>query len=331
MDSSRFSRFLESFKTFLLSRLSREALVFAFFVLLSAGFWLMQALNETNELELEYDLVLDNVPEGTVITSELPSPIEVVVRDKGTSLIRYYAHFGSRSLTIDFSQYDNGGSYGRVILPHSELEKLLQPLLDASTRVVTIRPDTLEYYFTRGVSKLVPVEFVGHVEADAFSYLAGLKVEPDSVTVWAEEHFLDSLSAVYTVSTSLTNLSQTTVRQVPLASSKGMKCVPAEVTVTAEVDVYTEKRVEVPIVGTNFPAGLTLRTFPSTATISFRVGAKDYKTITEDNFVLTATYEELMALRDSILPLQLRSVPDGVSQVRIQPETVQFLIEQTEE
>ena len=61
------------------------------------------------------------------------------------------------------------------------------------------------------------------------------------------------------------------------------------------------------------------------------MGAKDYKTITEDNFVLTATYEELMALRDSILPLQLRSVPDGVSQVRIQPETVQFLIEQTEE
>ena len=88
MDSSRFSRFLESFKTFLLSRLSREALVFAFFVLLSAGFWLMQALNETNELEIDYDLVLDNVPEGTVITSELPSPIEVVVRDKGTSLIR---------------------------------------------------------------------------------------------------------------------------------------------------------------------------------------------------------------------------------------------------
>ena len=144
MDSSRFSRFLESFKTFLLSRLSREALVFAFFVLLSAGFWLMQALNETNELEIDYDLVLDNVPEGTVITSELPSPIEVVVRDKGTSLIRYYAHFGSRSLTIDFSQYDNGGTYGRVILPHSALEKLLQPVLGASTRVVTIRRDTRE-------------------------------------------------------------------------------------------------------------------------------------------------------------------------------------------
>ena len=41
--------------------------------------------------------------------------------------------------------------------------------------------------------------------------------------------------------------------------------------------------------------------------------------------------EELMALPDSMLTLKLRSVPEGVSQVRIQPQRVQFLIEQTEE
>ena len=331
MDSSRFDRLADNVKTFLTSKLSREAFVFAVFVLISASFWLIQVLNETSELEQEYDLLLENVPEGVVITSELPSPIQITVRDKGTSLLRYWAHVGRQVLKVDFKDYDKGAANGHVVVPHADLQKLLQPSLDASSRIVAIRPDTLEYYYNRGLPKRVPVEFVGTVEPDELSYLASMKLEPDSVTVWAEEHFLDSLNVVYTTSTTLTNLSQSTSLQIPLLALKGAKFVPAEVTLTAEVDVYTEKQVRVPIIGTNFPGGYTLRTFPSSATVTFRVGAKDYKSITEDNFVLTATYEELMSQSDSVIHLHLRSVPDGVSQVRIQPETVQFLIEQTEE
>ena len=331
MDKTRLQQIVEGTKTFLLSKLSREALVFAFFVLLSAAFWLMQALNETNELELDYELELTHVPEGTVITSELPSPLQITVRDKGTSLIRYFGRFRHRHLEVDFLQYDKGLSFGHVVVPHADLQKLLQSQFDATTRIVAIRPDTLEYYYNRGVRKRVAVEFVGRVETDPLSYLASVSLDPDSVTVWAEERFLDSLDAVYTVSTTLTNLTQTVERVVQLAPMKGVKIMPAEVKLTAEVDVYTEKSVEVPIIGTNFPAGYTLRTFPTSAKVNFRVGAKDFKKITKDNFVLTATYEELLELPDSIMHLQLRSIPEGVSQVRIQPETVQFLIEQTEE
>lgn len=331
MEAPNLKRFVEATRTFLLSKMSREAFVFAFFVLLSSAFWLMQALNETNELDLEYDLVLTNVPEGTVVTSELPSPIQITVRDKGTSLIRYVAQFRHRKLEIDFAQYDKGVSFGHVMLSHADVQKLLQPSLDASTRFVAIRPDTLEYYYTRGVSKRVPVEFIGRVETEAVSYLVRQTIEPDTVTVWAEEHFLDSLDVVYTVSTNLTDLGQTTSRQIPLASMKGVKLVPDEVTLTAEVDIYSEKRVRVPIIGTNFPAGYALRTFPTSAEISFRVGSRNYEAINAENFVLTATYEELMSRSDSTFHLQLRSVPEGVSNVRIKPEVVQFLIEQTDD
>lgn len=331
MEAPNLKRFVEATRTFLLSKMSREALVFAVFVLLSAAFWLTQALNETSELELEYDLELENVPEGTVITSELPSPMHITVRDKGTSLIRYYAQFRRRKLEIDFTQYDRGISYGHVVLPHTDVQKLLAASLDASTRIVTIRPDTLEYYYTRGVSKRVPVEFVGRVETDALSYISSLTIEPDSVTVWAEEHFLDSLNVINTVATTLTDLRKSTTRQIPLAPMKGVKLVPEQVTLTAEVDVYSEKSVNVPIIGTNFPAGYTLRTFPTSATITFRVGSRDFGRYTEENFVLTATYEELISRPDSTFRLQLRSIPEGVSQVRINPEVVQFLIEQVEE
>jgi hypothetical protein len=138
---------------------------------------------------------------------------------------------------------------------------------------------------------------------------------------------LDALKSMPTVNTVWTDLSTSLEQEVPLVGRRGMKLEPASVKLSAVVDLYVEKQVQVPIIGTNFPAGYVLRTFQPTATLSFRVGSKLYKDITAENFVLTATFEELMQLPDSILHLQLRSVPEGVSQVSISPADVQFMIE----
>jgi YbbR domain-containing protein len=151
------------------------------------------------------------------------------------------------------------------------------------------------------------------------------------VTVWGEESFLDSLTEVPTVVTNLNDLKANISRKVALVPKRGVKYDPQEVVLTAEVDEYMTKTVQVPVIGTNFPGGLTLRTFPATAAVTFRVGVKDLKKYEADNFVLTATYEELMALQDSALQLRLRSVPEGVALISIQPEYVQYLIEQTED
>lgn len=328
MDNSQLRHLYDSVKTFLLSKMSREALVFGFFCFMSAGFWLIQALNEMVDINLEFDLVLDNVPEGTVITSELPSPIHVMVHDKGTSLIRYALPWNRRQVAIDFQRRSLPN--GRVVVPQSEVIHQLQLLLDASTRIVSIHPDTLEYYFSKGDGKRVPVEFVGRVVTEPSTYLANLTQKPDSVTVWADSKLLDSLQVIYTENTLLTDLDRSAQFVVPLVVPKGVKVEPKEIKLMAEVDTYTEKKVQVPIVGTNFPGDLTLRTFPPSATVTFLVGSLDYNKVTADNFVLTATYEELMQLDDSLLQLRLRSVPEGVSRVTIQPEYVQFLIEQVE-
>ncbi len=331
MDRIQLKRLTEAFKTSLLSKRSREVLVFLVFLVISAGFWLMLTLNDTYEVEIAYPLELVNVGDDAVITSELPSEVRVTLRDKGTSLIRYYARFHQPAVEIDFSAHDKGGSYAHVGIPHTEVRNRLQQLVDASTRIVSIRPDTLEYFFSRGVKKRVPVELKGTIKTDLDHYLAGVRCEPDSVTVWGEEHFLDTLTSVATVTTNINDLSASTKRQVALTAMRGTKTDPAEITLTVEVDRYTPKSVKVPIVGTNFPAGLSLLTFPPKATITFRVGSKDFRRFTADNFVLTATYEELMSLPDSMLHLRLRSVPEGISQVKIEPEAVQFLIEQTVE
>lgn len=330
MDRFQLHRFTEAVKASLLGKHSREVLVFLLFIIISAGFWLMQTLNETYEVELDFPLQLENVNEGMVITSELPEAVHVTLRDKGTTLLRYVLR-RQPAVKIDFSSHDKGASFGCVGVPHSEVQKQLAQVLESSSRIISLRPDTLEYYYSRGLKKRVATAFHGNLEADPQHYLRTVRCEPDSVTVWGEESFLDSLTEVPTVVTNLNDLKATVSRKIALMPMRGVKFDPQEVLLTVEVDEFTTKTVQVPVVGTNFPGGLALRTFPATASVTFRVGVKDLKKYDADNFVLTATYEELMASQDSALHLRLRSVPEGVSLISIQPEYVQYLIEQTEE
>ena len=87
--------------------------------------------------------------------------------------------------------------------------------------------------------------------------------------------------------------------------------------------------MKVPVIGLNFPANISLKTFPSEVTVKYRVGAAYARNITSSSFVLATTYEELMHNPTQKLRLQLRSTPQGVSNVRIYPPEVEYLIENT--
>lgn len=330
MDPERLRLLRERIHAFLTSQRSREMTVFFFFLLISAGFWLLLTLNESYDANFQLPLRLMNVPRGVVVTTDLPSSITVNLQDKGATLLPYSYRLKRDTVKVNFADYDVGSSNGHIILSHADIMKQLAPKLELSSHINAIRPDTLEYYFTRGVRKRVPVQFNGRIEVNSFYFLSEVRCEPDSVDVWAEQQLLDSLTAVPTVNTIWTDLTENTQHNIRLQGRRGMKVFPPSVLLSAIVDVYVEKQVKVAIVGTNFPAGYTLRTFPSIVTISFRVGATRFKEVTAENFVLTATYEELLQRPDSILHLQLRSVPEGVSQVRISPADVQFMIEMNE-
>ena len=87
MDRERLQILWDNVHSSMTRKLGREALVFAFFLLVSAGFWLLQTMREEYEMEVKVPVALVNVPEGTVITQELPSEITVMLKDRGSMQI----------------------------------------------------------------------------------------------------------------------------------------------------------------------------------------------------------------------------------------------------
>ena len=72
---TRNSNVLQRIRDFLLSKKSREFLIFLFFVFVSFFFWLLQVLNDDYETEFSIPIRMKNVPDNVVMISELPSEL----------------------------------------------------------------------------------------------------------------------------------------------------------------------------------------------------------------------------------------------------------------
>ena len=150
-------------KNFLLSEKSREFFVFLFFFIVAGGFWLLQTLNNDYEAEFSIPVRLKGVPNNTVITSEPASELRIKVKDKGTVLLNYMLGKSFYPVTLDFSDYNGSDNHVRIYA--SEFEKKVLGQLNVSTRLISMKPDTLEYIYSTGASKLIPVKLRGTVSA----------------------------------------------------------------------------------------------------------------------------------------------------------------------
>lgn len=309
---------------------SSDLQIFALFFLMSAGFWVSQNLNEDYEMLVRAPLVLENVPEDVVITTELPPYVMVSLKDKGSSLVKFYR--GTMpALDIDFRRYDPGINEGRAIVPLLDVRSAVERHVNSNTRILAIECDTLEFFYNRGISRKLPVVMSGAVKTMPHTYLRSMNFEPDSVMVYAPQAMLDTMHAVYAQVKNAAPLSQSEVLKGFFSHAKGVCTIPSEVDMHAEVDYYTEKVVEVPIVGANFPANKSLRTFPGKASLTFRIGAAQYNNVSAEDFTLVVTYEELLRNAQPKYRLRLKSQPDCVTNVRIHPMEVDYLIETTTE
>jgi hypothetical protein len=310
---------------FLLKALSRESLIFLFFVVIATGFWLLQTLDNDYEMVVEVPVHLRGVPDDVVVTEEPVAKLRVKVKDKGSALLNYLISRRIKSIPIDFAEHK--GVDGEVMIPTVIFERDMQSRLNISTKIVDILPDTLSYMFNNGECRSVPVVASGRMETARQYYLSAVLLEPDSVVVYAPHNILDTLTAIYTEPVDYRDLSESTSAEVGLAHVRGAKMVPDRAKLTLHVDVYTEKTVEVPVVGEGFPDGMVPRTFPATVKVTFMVGLDKFSDIHVSDFAAHIHYDEYLNNSDDKLDVTLDAWPDFVSNVRISPEKVDFLIE----
>lgn len=308
------------------SRTAHELMVYGFFVLLSAAAWLMQVLHDNYDTELTIPLQLTDVPDNVVITDSIPREIAVKVSDRGTTLMNFFLTKKNTPVTISFADYQTSNPIGTIRVSSTELQKQVQSHLPNSTNIQHIISDTVQFSYNRGISRRLPIRFNGTIKTQQHVYVNSITMSVDSVNVYAPLEILDTMQYAPTQHVHIDDMKADAHLQLSMAHHRSMHCIPDTVGVKIHIDSYTEKSVEVPITGINFPAGKSLRTFPSKISLTFRVGMANYNNVTAENFTLTVSYEDL--IRTGHCYLRLKSVPEGVSNPRLSKTEVDFLIEQ---
>ena len=312
---------------FLFSSLNKEFLIFLFFLLLSGAFWLMMALNETYEEELKVPVRLVGIPRNAVMTDEPADTVKVTVRDKGFTLVTYkYGHW-FRPLTFKFATYANEDQ-GHGAIPAADIIKQVQSQLYGSSKLLSVKPEKLDFYFTYGASKKVPIRFRGKISTSKSYYLAHTEFSPMMVTAYANKKVLDELKYVEIEPFNYRNLQDTIRRNVRLQKIRGVKLVPSTVRLSVYPDVLTEESIEVPVSAVNMPAGMVLRTFPSRVTVRVTIGASQFRMIRPEQFNVVVDYQTLAENPSDKCTLQLRSVPSSVSKAKLELDKVDYLLEQ---
>ncbi|HJG88425.1 hypothetical protein [Barnesiella viscericola] len=305
---------------------TRELFTFLGFVLLSLVFWFMQGLNEEVESSFKIPVELQNLPEKTTLINDLPTHVEVRIRDKGPVMLGY-AIEGLNPLRINFQEYDKGGSSFFLALP--QLETILRKSLRPTTTILSVIPDTLKVQYTHNAGKRVKLVVRGKASTTPQCVLSGpMTAEIDSVMVYGDHALLKHLKEVYTTEFEAKRLSDTLRTTVRIARIPNLRIVPDQVMVTIPVEEITSKLLDIPIVTQSVPAGWSLITFPSSVQLSCMMPFSKFASVNEESFLLGVDFTDLSGRTPPAkLGIKVLKAPDFVRNIVLSRDSVDYIVE----
>ena len=300
-----------------------EFLLFLFFLLVSCCLWLMLTLNQDYETEIQLSLHVKDVPENVGFSTSDAETVTFRVRDRGATLMNY--KFSSFiPVSVSYKEFYN--DRGRLTLPVNVLKRRFEGQLQSSTTLLSVYPDTLVYY-TRESALRLPVRINGDYKT-ARQYVADAPLSfPDSVWVYAPRRIAESLSYIETESFELSELRDTTELEVALILPENVTCNSHNAKIIIPVSPYTEKSFEVPVYGIGLPENHRIKTFPARVKLVMNVNMAQYDDLTADDFEVAVNYADIADGTSVRAKLHMVNMPEGVRNIRIIPEEVEFLIE----
>ncbi|MCQ2110296.1 MAG: hypothetical protein MJY79_02225 [Bacteroidaceae bacterium] len=302
--------------------------VFLLFLCLAFFFWWSRAMSDTYELNIEYPVELTAQEGGVRVITDDAWSLKLTVSGKGSALwgeqIRI-RHASPMAIPVDRFQMAGGhGSLATVLLKDT-----LSQIMPQSITIRNIQPDSLVFTYINEKIVMVPVVFGGTTESVNQYFADAIRFSPDSVAVGISRSNRDSALVVRTENVRVEVSADTVTQRVSLVAQNGMLLYSDEVEMTVSASQYTEKSLDVPVVGINLPEGQVLRAFPSKARLVFWVRMADFDDVRPEDFTVVVDHNDMAGIQQEKVQLKVYRQPAGVNRVRIQPATVDFLIETT--
>ena len=305
----------------------RDLLIFLLFLGVASIFWLVSNLNNEIEEDIEIPIEIIEIPDSITILDELPTNINVTLREKGTSLVRYI--FGNNApLKVSFSNYAQGEKYTeRLIIKHNDIELLLKKYFGNGIQIASIQPDSIKVSYTSSFKEKRKLKINADISSH-FQYIINGEISAniDSVDVYKISDIDTIIYVVNTQPIKRTELKDTTIITVHIKPIKGYKIVPDNVTITIPVEPLIAKEQSILIKTANVPDSVDLILFPQVAEITYLLPMSKYNISNEIEII--ADYNSTKSSNSLKIPLSISNIPIDYRNIDLLTDSVEYIIEQ---
>jgi len=307
----------------------RKITVFGICLMLASLFWVLLAFNDHYSTKIRASISYINMPENRMLIEKLPQRAEMLVNGSGYDLIAYIIRPNLANIIIDgrFIGVSPSSKTGQAfVTATSSIDFFNREHFDI--KALNIYPDTIFFsFFEHGIKK-VPVHLNQYLTFDRqFSLSDSVIISPDSILISGPFASLDSIKRIDTEPLILNGLNKSGDYTVNIRNTnKLITYAPMEVGVHLEVDKYTEAELEVPIFIDHLTTGDSLEIFPKQAKIIYMVSLRNYNKVNSKLFRISADAFDIRNAKNANLRLNIKQFPPCVQGIRIEPETVEFII-----
>ncbi|MBK8805800.1 MAG: hypothetical protein IPO21_03745 [Bacteroidales bacterium] len=309
----------------IIARIDSRFIAFAIFLIISAFFWFLNALEKQYSFTMNIPIKYDNIPTNKIITNELPKEFKVRGKAYGFALIKQHLDVYTEPVVIDVKKYASFIDRNKYIFLPNKQHEIFESKINSDFMIDNILPDTINFHFSIVHTKKVPVK--SNIQV-AFRNQFQLKNEvsfiPDCVEIATSKKFIDSIKYIETNELILSDLFEDTRLSISLKENTNIKITTKEVLATVEVEKFTEKILKIPIKKINTPSNFIVSLSEDYVYIKFYVGLSKYYDYNADNFDVFVNCDSIK-YKPQVLDIQVNT-PYGVSLVSVNPTKIDYIL-----
>ena len=312
--------------------LKREAAVFSFFLVLAFIFWFLNGLSKEMNGRIEYPVRYINFPESRALVNELPDHLDLNVTGPGYSIVQTKMGGRREHLTIDLDEASirviEDRERLRFYILSFSLREELSTQIRSEFEISSISPDTIYFELDRIRRKVVPViPDVKVITQRQYFVHGAITTDPDSVEVSGPRSIVDTVNAIYTRPFTFEQLKEDGYKTLGLKTIPKVGFSERRVDVNVPVAQYTEAVRSLPITLLNIPDSARVRLFPDEVSVTCIVALSDYNSFIDAPIEAVVDLKSLDIRTTTRLQVNIRNIPSFVSQLRLNPQSVEYMIE----
>jgi hypothetical protein len=317
----------------------KRLLTFLVFVLISSAFWVYRALDDIYTTSVKYPVNYINLPSNKVLAGNPPREISINLKGNGYTILRNIIKPPVLDLNVnDFSLYSQSKDSLNVYFISRFAFEWFKNEINSENRspveIISIKPDTITFNFTRSYAKKIPVKLIFNDEKHVFArqhMLNGkILIVPDSILVSGPANYIDTMKYVYTEALDISEIKDTITKKLDIIEYMAVNYSSVKVKITIPVDRFTESMIEVPVSVKNAPDSILIKVFPRTVKVTYKVTLTMYNLVSEADFAPYVDYSNVNnqnSISNPRLNVYLDSIPIYTHSVSIYPQDVEYLIE----